>query len=164
MQRIIMGEVSLQKAIIGMGQEYTGSNNIALLMPNGQFGSRLEGGKDHSSPRYIFTQLNPITKILFNEHDKYILNHLEDDGTKIEPEFYAPIIPTVLINGVEGIGTGFSSKILCYNPIDIMNYISCILQGKKTRPKLKPFYEGYKGKIYKINEYKWGFKGNYTNC
>ena len=81
------GETSLQKAITGMAQEFMGSNNIALLMPNGQFGTRLEGGKDSASPRYIFTQLNKITKIIFNEYDKCILNYLEDDGSKIEPDF-----------------------------------------------------------------------------
>ena len=153
------GEASLNKTIIGMAQEFMGSNNIALFMPNGQFGTRLMGGKDSASERYIFTQLNKITKILFNEEDKCVLNYLDDDGTKIEPDFYAPIIPTVLINGSEGIGTGFSSKVLCYNPTDIINYLLALI-NKKQKPTIEPFYEGFKGKITEC-EGKWYFQGHY---
>jgi len=156
------GEMSLQKAIIGMAQEFLGANNIALLMPNGQFGTRLEGGKDSASPRYIFTQLNKLTKLIFNENDKCVLNYLDDDGTKIEPDYYAPIVPMILINGSEGIGTGFSSKILCYNPIDIMNYLRCILRKQTVRPELKPYYEGFKGTTKKIASHRWCFKGKYN--
>ena len=156
------GEASLNKTIVGMCQEFTGSNNIALMMPNGQFGTRLMGGKDSASERYIFTQLNPITKILFNEEDKCVLNYLDDDGTQIEPDFYVPIIPMVLVNGSEGIGTGFSSKVLCYNPSDIINYLLALLKNKSTRPKIEPYYEGFKGKISPMGEKKWSFQGNYT--
>ena len=154
------GEASLNKTIVGMAQEFVGSNNIALFMPNGQFGTRLLGGKDSASERYIFTQLNPITKILFNEEDKCVLNYLDDDGTQIEPDFYCPIIPMVLVNGSEGIGTGFSSKVLCYNPTDIVNYLIAVLK-QKTKPKIEPYYEGFKGKISPMGEKKWSFQGNY---
>jgi DNA topoisomerase-2 len=153
------GEASLNKTVIGMAQEFVGSNNIALFMPNGQFGTRLMGGKDSASERYIFTQLNPITKLLFNEEDSCVLNYLDDDGTKIEPDFYAPIIPTVLVNGSEGIGTGFSSKVLCYNPDDIINYLLALI-NKKEKPTIKPYYEGFKGKITNCDG-KWYFQGHY---
>jgi DNA topoisomerase-2 len=153
------GEASLNKTVIGMAQEFTGSNNIALFMPNGQFGTRLMGGKDSASERYIFTQLNPITKLLFNDEDKCVLNYLDDDGTKIEPDFYVPIIPMVLVNGSEGIGTGFSSKVLCYNPLDLTNYILAMLNNKK-RPEIEPYYEGFKGRITNGDD-KWYFQGDY---
>jgi len=154
------GETSLQKAITGMAQEFVGSNNIAMLMPNGQFGTRLQGGKDSASERYIFTQLNLLTKRLFPEHDMPLMKYLKDDGTAVEPDFYVPIIPMVLVNGSKGIGTGFSTEILCYNPIDIVKNIKNKIEGK-TMYKLLPYYEGFKGKITLISKNKYLVKGKY---
>jgi len=59
------GEASLNGAIVGMAQDFVGSNNIHLLNPNGQFGTRLQGGKDAASERYIFTELNALTRLIF---------------------------------------------------------------------------------------------------
>ena len=73
--------------IINLAQNYVGSNNINLLQPIGQFGTRLAGGKDSASPRYIFTQMSPLARNLFNENDDAVLNYLLDDNTKIEPEW-----------------------------------------------------------------------------
>jgi DNA topoisomerase-2 len=92
-----------------MSQNYVGSNNINVLLPNGQFGSRLQNGNDSASERYIYTCLNPITRRIFNEADDAILNYL-DDG-RLLSQYYIPIIPFVLVNGISGIGTGFSTKI-----------------------------------------------------
>ena len=114
------GEASLNGAIVGMAQNFVGSNNINLLRPNGQFGTRLAGGKDSASERYIFTQLENITRKLFNPADDKILDYRDDDGDIVEPTYYAPIIPMILVNGALGIGTGFSTHILCYNPSDII--------------------------------------------
>ena len=113
------GEASLNGAIVNMAQNYVGSNNINLLQPNGQFGTRLQGGDDSASERYIFTQLNPITRYLFPEMDDQVLNYLNDDGTMVEPEFYVPIIPFALVNGISGIGTGFSCNIPALSLIHI---------------------------------------------
>ena len=110
------GEASLNKAIVGMAQDYVGSNNINVLLPGGQFGTRLQGGKDSASERYIFTQLNQITEKIFNPADSKIVRYLEDDGVQVEPEFYVPIIPMILVNGSRGIGTGFSTEVLSYDP------------------------------------------------
>jgi DNA topoisomerase II len=149
------GEKSLQDAITGMAQTYIGSNNINLLMPNGQFGSRLMGGKDSASPRYIHTQLNPLTFSIFNKEDLPILNYLKDDGDKIEPEFYLPVIPMILINGVIGIGTGFSCNIPCYNPKDLINIYKKLLTSDdinktfKGLTEIEPHYTGHKGPIIK---------------
>ena len=117
------GEASLNGAIVGLAQNFVGSNNINLLVPNGQFGTRLQGGKDSASERYIFTLLNGITRQIFPHADDDILEYLNDDGLSVEPVFYAPIIPMILVNGSDGIGTGFSTKILSYNPIDIINWL-----------------------------------------
>ena len=115
------GEVSLQEAIVGMAQTYVGSgNNINLLMPNGQFGTRLMGGKDHAAARYIFTVLSPAARAVFRPEDSAILNYLDDDGDPCEPVYFVPIIPFVLCNGANGIGTGFSTTVTCHNPSDLI--------------------------------------------
>jgi DNA topoisomerase-2 len=156
------GEESLNKAIVGMAQNFVGSNNINLLFPSGQFGSRIKGGQDASSPRYIFTRLEKIARILFPEQDDPILNYLNDDGTFVEPQFYVPIIPMVLINGTKGIGTGFSTEIMCYNPRDIIAYLKNKLRGLENESiTFFPYYEGFTGEITKINERKYLFRGSY---
>jgi len=92
--------------IVNLAQDYVGSNNINLLRPGGQYGTRVEGGKDHASARYIFTEPSVITRTIFHPADDPLLNNLKDDNDLIEPEYYLPIIPMVLVNGAEGIGTG----------------------------------------------------------
>ena len=149
------GEKSLQDAIVGMAQNFIGSNNINLLMPNGQFGTRIQGGKDSASPRYIHTELNPLTFSIFSKEDLPILNYLDDDGDKIEPEFYLPVIPMILINGVIGIGTGFSCNIPCYNPQDLIDIYKNLLTSKDINKtfsdikSIKPYYIGHLGNIIK---------------
>ena len=157
------GEASLNAAIVGMAQNFMGSNNINLLMPNGQFGTRLQGGKDSASERYIFTCLNKITRSIFPATDDAILQYLNDDGLLVEPIFYAPIIPMVLVNGSKGIGTGFSTDIMCYNPLDIVNYLKSKLTLSTTTNDFEfiPYYEGFKGTIKKISEGKFLIKGSY---
>jgi len=156
------GEMSLNKAIVNMAQEFIGSNNINLLLPNGQFGTRLMGGKDSASERYIFTQLNSISRNLYNEHDSSVLNHLDDDGTPVEPEFYVPIIPMILVNGSKGIGTGFSTEVLNYNPVTLIQYIQNKIDGKEL-PELTPYYHGFQGTIELVDKNKYLFSGKYEH-
>ena len=148
------GEASLNGAIVHMAQDFVGSNNINLLMPNGQFGTRLQGGKDSASERYIFTKLNTITRFLFKKSDDAILQYLDDDGTSVEPIFYIPIIPLVLVNGAEGIGTGFSTKIPCFNPKVLIQYIRDVITHKEPNKDLIPYYKGFKGSISIDNDSK----------
>jgi DNA topoisomerase-2 len=145
------GEAALQETIIGMAQNFVSSNNINLLNPLGNFGFRKQGGKDAASPRYIFTQLNQLVPYIFRKEDDKIHKYVEDDGYTVEPEFYAPIIPMVLVNGSAGIGTGFSSNVPCYNPIDIMNNLRLLLDNKEP-VALKPWYRGFTGNIVKLND------------
>ena len=155
------GEASLNGAIVGMAQNFVGSNNINLLSPNGQFGTRLQGGSDSASERYIHTNLSKITRLIYPEADDAILKYLDDDGTPVEPIHYAPIIPMVLVNGSKGIGTGFSTDIMCHNPLDVISYIrGSLTNGDK--PSLEPYYEGFKGTITKISNGKWLIKGCYN--
>ena len=156
------GEASLNGGIIGMAQNFVGSNNINLLVPNGQFGTRLAGGKDSASERYIFTYLNTITRHIFSEHDDAILDYLDDDGQSVEPVYYVPIIPMILINGSEGIGTGFSSKILPYKPTDIIEWLEHkIRTNEGSGVEFLPYYHGFKGSIVKLSEHKFLVKGCY---
>ena len=142
------GEASLQGAIVGLAQDFMGSNNLNMLSPNGQFGSRIHNGKDHGSARYIHTCLSPITNNLFISFDEAALEWLEDDGLPIEPTYYAPIIPLILVNGAQGIGTGYSTSIPMFNPVDIVSQIRNKLEDKPVN-KLTPHYNGFKGKIVK---------------
>jgi DNA topoisomerase-2 len=155
------GEASLNGAIVGMAQNFVGSNNINLLLPNGQFGTRLQGGKDSASERYIFTMLNKITRIIYQEADDNILEYLNDDGLIVEPIYYAPIIPMVLVNGSKGIGTGFSTDVMCYNPLEIIDYLKSKLNDTTYTNEFVPYYEGFKGKIEKISDGKFLLKGLY---
>jgi len=155
------GEASLNAAIVGMAQNFVGSNNINLFVPNGQFGTRLQGGKDSASERYIFTLLHKITRTIFQKMDDNILEYLNDDGLLVEPIYYAPIIPMILVNGSKGIGTGFSTDIMCYNPLQIIEYLQNKLKNINNNIKFIPYYEGFKGNITNINDDKVLIKGIY---
>ena len=142
------GEISLQGTIIGMAQDFVGSNNMNLLVPSGQFGTRLLAGKDSASPRYIFTRLQAIVKTIFNENDNKLLDYLDDDGLSIEPKYYIPVLPMILVNGSEGIGTGYSTNIPCYNPDDIIENLKRLIVDPEAELKsMVPWYRGFTGTI-----------------
>eukprot|EP01033_Poteriospumella_lacustris_P013978 gene13978-9984_t len=140
------GEASLTQTIIGMAQNFVGSNNINLLSPCGQFGTRLMGGKDAASPRYVFTKLETITRLIFHPDDDPLLEYLEDDGQSIEPLYYVPIIPMALVNGCEGIGTGWSSSVPTFNPRELISNLKRMIQGDEPEEML-PWYRGFTGSV-----------------
>lgn len=144
----------MTETIIKMAQNYVGSNNINLLLPNGQFGTRLSGGKDNASARYIFTQLNQLAKYIFVQHDFDILQHQFEDNKMIEPVFYAPVIPMILVNGTDGIGTGYSTNVPPCNPRDIYENIIRILDDQKPK-SMKPWYRHFTGTVEKIDNNKY---------
>jgi DNA topoisomerase-2 len=151
----------MMSTIIGMAQDFVGSNNLNLLQPKGQFGTRLLGGKDAASPRYIFTQLSPVVNDLFHPEDDQILTHVEDDGIVVEPVFYLPTLPLVLINGCEGIGTGFSTSIPCFNPSDVKaNVIRCL--QNKPMENMIPWYKGFEGSVESIDASRFITRGVWT--
>jgi len=155
------GEASLNGAIVGMAQDYVGSNNINLLMPNGQFGTRLQGGKDSASERYIFTQLNKVTRYIYRKEDDPVLEYLEDDGYPVEPRYYVPIIPMILVNGGKGIGTGFSTDILSYNIDTLIEILKSKLTLSENNNEITPFYKNFEGSCEKIDDKKYIVKGVY---
>ena len=146
------GEASLNAAIVGMAQNFVGSNNINLFEPNGQFGTRLKGGDDSASERYIFTQLSKLTRLIFRQEDDAVLSYINDDGQLVEPMYYAPAIPMILVNGSKGIGTGFSTDVIPHNPLQIIAYIRAMLMDTSVgdRPTIEPYFKGFKGTIRNI--------------
>lgn len=155
------GEVSLASTIINLAQDFVGSNNINLLLPIGQFGTRLMGGKDSASPRYIFTSLSPLSRLIFRECDDSILNFLNEDNLSIEPDFYLPIIPMVLVNGAEGIGTGWSTSIPTFCPHKIAQNIINMIEERDPAPMI-PFYRNFKGAIEEVGEGKYRASGVFS--
>ena len=161
------GEASLNAAIVGMAQNFVGSNNINLLEPNGQFGTRCASGQDSASERYIFTQLNNLTRLIYRQEDDAVLTYIDDDGQMVEPIYYAPAIPMILVNGSKGIGTGFSTDVLQYNPLQIIAYVRAMLagMGSTNRPIIEPYFKGFKGTIKNISSSdslpKYLIKGTY---
>lgn len=141
------GEQNLPSVITNLAQNFVGSNNIPLLDREGQFGTRLEGGKDAANGRYIFTRMDALTRLLFPQADECILNFKLDEGEMIEPEYYIGILPNILINGCTvGIGTGWSCNVPNYNPLTLIDWIESYLSGEEP-PTLKPWYRDFKGKI-----------------
>ena len=141
------GEASLNETIVGMAQDFMGANNLAWLVPQGQFGTRIQGGKDAASPRYIHTYLQPYIRSLVPAADFEVLKYRDDDGLAVEPEWYAPVLPMLLVNGARGIGTGYSTYIPPCNPKTIKETLIRYLrgQGTLTDTPLVPYFEGFKG-------------------
>jgi DNA gyrase/topoisomerase IV subunit B len=160
------GETSMEGTIVGMAQNFVGSNNINLLYPSGMFGTRMAGGSDSAQSRYIFTNLEKVAKLIFRKEDDPLLTNLVEEGSVIEPKFFMPVIPMILVNGAHGIGTGFSTHVPCFNPKDIISNIRLMLEDKQIKP-LSPWYRHFKGKISQrkekgvkkwYTEGKWEFK------
>ena len=140
------GEASLAGTIVGMAQDYVGSNNVNLLVPSGQFGTRLMGGKDAASPRYIFTLLSAAARAIFHPDDDALLDYQEEDGQRIEPQWYMPVIPLLLVNGSDGIGTGWSTSVPTYNPAHVIANLERMLDGAAPL-QMTPWFRGYQGDI-----------------
>lgn len=129
-----------------MAQNFVGSNNINLLYPSGQFGTRLLGGQDSASPRYIFTKLAKITRAIFPEADDPVLQYLHEEGQTIEPEFYCPVLPMALVNGCSGIATGWSTEVPMFNPKDIIANLRRRIKGESMQTMM-PWCRGFTGQV-----------------
>ena len=156
------GEMNLFGTITKMAQSFVGSNNLPLLVPDGQFGSRLAGGKDSANARYIYTSLQPYTSLLFPAEDDALYSYeQDDDGGPIEPSYYIPILPMILVNGcISGIGTGFSCNVLSYHPRQLMQQIRATLHNQ-SREAMSPYYHGFQGTIVQETDTKYRTEGVY---
>lgn len=169
------GEQCLNGTIVKMAQNFVGSNNINFLRPDGQFGTRLAGGADAASPRYIFLRREKITRTIFPEDDDFLLKRAMSDGELVEPEFYLPIIPTLLVNGCSsGIGTGWSTSVPMYNPLELVECVRIWLKRQtifqedndglySVLPELLPYYRGHTGKMERRDEYRTTSYGNFES-
>lgn len=159
------GEASLNGTIVAMAQNFMGSNNVNLLKPVGQFGSRLQGGADAASPRYIHTYLEQIVGTLFRKEDAALLKYIDDDGDVVEPEYYLPVVPFLAINGSIGIGTGYSTNIPPHNPDDVVCLLRHRLEGSMASlagHPLDPWWFGFKGVTQRVDEQTWMTRGVYA--
>ena len=156
------GEKSLQDTLIGMTQSFVGKNNLALFSQGGQFGSRLQGGDDAASARYVFVKLAKLTRRIFPEADDAVLEYLTEEGQSIEPRVYAPIIPMILVNGAKGIATGWSTEVCMYNPQEIVGHLLDRIHKPHNQVReLKPWYRGFTGTITSLPT-KYKTQGVYT--
>jgi DNA topoisomerase II len=152
------GEVSLQSVITNMTKNFVGSNNLPLLSPNGNFGTRFI--PTASAARYIFSKKSKEFDELFKKEDDFILLSQTFEGSTIEPKFFLPVIPLILINGSEGMGTGFAQKVLPRNMKDIKRNLQYLLNGKTKLKKMIPYFEGFKGKVIQgDSENSWIIQG-----
>ena len=169
------GEQNLYETITKMANSFIGSNNIPLLYRDGQFGSRLSGGRDAANARYICTKLDALTRLIFRQEDDVLLDRVVDDGDTVEPVFYVPILPMILVNGCTvGIGTGWSSNIPCYNPLDLIKAVKTWLDNDGQAfdgdentaisflPEIHPWYRGFTGTIEKSGGNRYTSWGNIT--
>ncbi|QIW97661.1 hypothetical protein AMS68_003179 [Peltaster fructicola] len=158
------GETSLQQTIVGLAQNFVGSNNINCLEPSGNFGSRLQGGADSASPRYIYTRLSPFARRIFHQTDEALLSYNTDDGKTIEPEHYLPVVPMILINGADGIGTGWSTSISNYSPEEVIENLKLRMRGssKEDMKPMKPWFRGWTGETEDIGNDRYKFSGQIT--
>lgn len=145
-------ERSLCDFIYDMAHNYVGSNNMNLLIPFGQFGTRLMGGKDCAEHYYIHTMMSPLTRLIFHPHDDPLLSHnFDDENNKIEPHWYVPIIPMLLVNGSEGTGTGWSTEIPKHCPHQLIRCLRNMIAGKEPEV-LTPNYRNFRGTIHVVDD------------
>lgn len=147
--KYLHGVGSLEGVTVGLGQDFCGSNNLPLIRRQGVFGNRLEPAA--SASRYIGASVTPLIEKIFRAEDMPILVGQEVDGKKIEPRFFVPTIPPVLINGNnKSIAVGFAHMILPRDYRKIIHYIKCKLQDKGCRYNFLPHYEGFKGTVQHV--------------
>ena len=153
---------SLEGTIVNMTQDYVGSgNNLPLLEGDGNFGSAFIN--DNAATRYIFARANPILTKLFVADDFVNLEHQNFEGAKIEPRYYVPTLPLLLVNGSEGVSIGFAQKILPRNPAEIAKWIRNAALKKRAKVDLTPYWEGMKCTVEPGDSHlQWLIKGNFV--
>lgn len=151
------GDASLNKAISLMGTTY--KNSLPLLEGIGQYGSLRV--PEMGAPRYIGTKLSSNFRLLYKDFE--LLESKMEEGIPVEPEFFLPIVPTILLNGSSGIAVGYSTNILNRNPIDVVDACIDFLKGKKVK-ELKPWFMDFGGTFTRDaeNRNKWNISGKYT--
>ena len=150
------GNTSLESSMVGMAQKF--KNSLPLLEGVGQFGSLRSPAA--GAPRYISAKLHPNFRLLYQDFD--LLENKIEEGEKIEPAFFLPIVPTVILNGTSGIAVGFATNILNRNPKDVVDACISTLNNKKMKV-LAPWIQEFKGTFTRDleNPKTWKIKGQY---
>ncbi len=152
---------SLDGVVVTLGQDFAGSNNIPLLQKFGNFGTRCI--HEASAPRYIFARGSDEFFKLFKYEDDEILEQQTFEGSRIEPRFYVPALPMLLVNGSEGVSSGFAQKILPRNPGNLKRYIVKVINGETpSEDLLIPWIKGFNGE-FEWDETRWLIKGKITH-
>lgn len=86
-----------------------------------------------AAPRYIFTACNTIVDSLFRLDDnlsllEYDLDECED-MKKAVPKYLAPVIPLLMVNGTNGIGSGFRSELFGHNIYDVIEVVKDMIRS-----------------------------------
>lgn len=157
------GEASLNSTIIHMAQDFPGSNNVNLLVPNGAFGTRLANGHDAASPRYVYTCAAPVTRKLLRSEDDALLERLKEEGQDVEPRAFWPVLPLLLLNGSDAIATGYSSDVPAFNPREVLQNVRRMLAGEEPQP-MSPWFRGFRGDVSSIGPGKWRATGTLTGA
>lgn len=142
------GDASMAETIVRLAQTHLGTNNVNFLRPHGQFGSRLNERGEHAQARYIGVALEPITKKIFRTEDDAILEYQWDEANEVEPNYLLPVVPTILLNGASGIGTGWSVDVPNYHPLHVIAATKEVLEGNHSPQLLMPWYDGFSGDIF----------------
>jgi DNA topoisomerase-2 len=156
------GENSMGDTIVGLAQRFPGANNINLFEPVGQFGSILSS--ESSSHRYIYTHGSIYLRQYMHTGDDLILEHKYEDGDRVEPTHFYPVLPMWIVNGAQGIGTGHSVKILPRDPASVRDVVRTLVKGQTPsadtiNTKLLPTFTGWDGTVTHIGENQYQLTG-----
>lgn len=148
------GPDSLCKVMSGMAQDFVGSNNMNILNPKGQFGTRNRNGEDCAAPRYTAVSPSPFWSYIWKPEDSCLYERAIEEGKKVEYKSFFPILCWVLINGCSGVATAYSSYLPPHNPQDVCFWIILRLSGKSPSeiPVLIPWWKGFKGTVQLIKQ------------
>lgn len=143
------GETILSDVVVTMTQDFMGANTIPWFVKEGLFGTRYQGGKDAAETRYSHTYPERLVAYILRKEDLPILDYVKDEGNDVEPITYVPIIPMILVNGAQGIGTGYATFVPNHNPLDIVAWLRArmINTPNEHMPDVLPWYRGFKGTI-----------------
>jgi len=150
---------SLSGTVVNNAQDFVGTNNLPMLIGSGTFGTRFIN--EAAADRYILAKFNPLYSMFFNRDDYEVLEHQDFEGDAIEPKYYVPTVPLLLLNGSNGISVGYSQKILPRRLDDLIRAVALRLKGKPV-DRIAPYYKGFKGTIEKTDvENQWRITGTF---
>ena len=141
-------------------KRYNTANNLPLFTAEGYFGSRMDNGTASAS-RYIKTKNESYLTKIYRKEDKLILKNQTFESVTIEPVFYIPIIPMLLVHGNLGTSPGFKQFIMQRNPRELSQNIFNYLDDIELDEPL-PYYKGFKGTIKKSSDVSKTNQYNFT--